>query len=83
MERAHMKTQNKRELSYNTSNIIWSNIRKFQYLNKVSDEQLACLLDVSIRTLDNYNTEPQRITLKTIENFLNETGISIDKLLDV
>ena len=76
-----MSTQRKKDPLYRTSAVIWSNIRKFQYLNRISDEQLACLLDVSVRTLDNYDSEPQRITLKTIENFTRETGTPTENLL--
>lgn len=75
-----MKSQ-KKELSYNASEIIWSNIRRFQYLNKISDEQLCVLLDVSIRTLANYDADPQKLTLKTVENFITETGTTMEKLL--
>ncbi len=65
------------------SRLIWSNIRKAQYLNELSDEQLAKALNVSIRTLSNYDNDPSRISFKNIEEFIDNTETPFEQLIIV
>lgn len=63
------------------SAVIWANIRKFQYIAKVSDEELASILDVSTRTLYNYHSNPEKITLETIQLFIDYVGTNFEDLI--
>ena len=65
------------------SRLIWSNIRKSQYINQLSDEQLALALNVSIRTLNNYDNAPCKISLETIEMFIKNTETPFEQLIIV
>lgn len=65
------------------SRLIWSNIRKAQYLNELSDEQLAKALNVSIRTLNNYDNDPSRISFKNVEEFIDNTETPFEQLIIV
>lgn len=65
------------------SRLIWSNIRKAQYLNELSDEQLAKALNVSVRTLNNYDNDPSRISFKNIEEFIDNTETPFEQLIIV
>jgi len=66
---------------YQIQFIIWANIRKFQYLNKKTDEQLAQLLEVSERSLYNYDIAPEKITLGKIKIFMENTGVPVEELI--
>jgi len=61
--------------------LIWSNIRKVQYLNSVKDEQLAEDLGITTRTLSNYDRDPSTIKLDIIEKFILKQNISIEELI--
>ena len=65
------------------SRLIWSNIRKSQYINQLSDEQLALALNVSIRTLNNYDNAPCKLSLETIEMFIKNTETPFEQLIIV
>lgn len=62
-----------KDINIHISTIIWANIRKVQRIRCISDEELACILEVSTRTLYNYEKEPERLTMKKIERFMNYT----------
>ncbi|MDE6019580.1 MAG: hypothetical protein K2H01_01090 [Ruminococcus sp.] len=49
--------------------IIWSNIRRIQYIRDISDEDLSLMLECDQRTLRNYDKSPDCIQLKTIQLF--------------
>ena len=61
--------------------IVWSNIRKYQYLLRMTDDQLSDSLGVTTRTLYTYDKDPSNLTLEKIEHFLNVTGIEITELI--
>ncbi|MBR1764437.1 MAG: helix-turn-helix transcriptional regulator [Ruminococcus sp.] len=61
--------------------IVWSNIRKFQYINGISEEQLAEMLKVTTRTLYAYDKDPSCITLEKLQQFVEQTGIEAAELI--
>ena len=61
--------------------IVWSNIRKYQYLQRMTDSQLSDSMGVTIRTLYSYDKDPSNLTLEKIERFLNVTGIEMESLI--
>jgi hypothetical protein len=63
------------------SRIIWSNIRKAQYLNCLSDEQLAGALNVTVRTLHNYDNNPDVMTLATVQIFTKNMSMPFEQLI--
>ena len=65
------------------SRIIWSNIRKAQYLNCLTDEQLADALGVSTRTLTNYDDNPDVMTLSTLQLFMKNMSMMMCELTAV
>lgn len=68
-------------VGYTLYSIIWSNIRRFQYLNGVSDPQLADILKVTTRTLYSYDKDPSAITLDRLQSFIDNTGIEVSELV--
>jgi predicted transcriptional regulator len=74
--------QNK-TVKYTIYTVIWSNIRRHQYLLGMTDEQLSDMLGVSTRTLYAYDKNPAVLTLEKIESFLNETGIEMQMLISI
>lgn len=75
-----VKKQQTEKITYEVGQIIWSNIRRYQYLNQLSDEQLAESFGVSTRTLYSYNKNPSTLTLKHIQCFLNDSGLTMQDL---
>ena len=73
-----MRKQQKENPIYD---IIWSNIRRIQYLEHLTDYYLSEILNVSERTLLNYDKEPQRVTLDKIQSFMDATNVKIDELI--
>lgn len=71
----------KKSISISVSVMIWANIRKIQNIGHISDEKLAYILEVSTRTLYNYDKEPERLTLKKIEGFMKYTGVQFQYLI--
>ena len=70
-------------ISYTLYSIVWSNIRRYQYLNGISDDQLAQMLDLSTRTLYAYDKDPSALTLERLQAFVDSTGIEASELLKV
>lgn len=75
------KTANmpKVEISY----LIFSNMIKYVYLNKLTDEQFAEAMQVTKRTLSNYKNNPNTISLEQVQLFLENMGMDIQALLTV
>lgn len=73
-----MRKQTKESPIYD---IIWSNIRRIQYLEHITDYYLAEMLCVTERTLLNYDKEPKRITLEKIQLFIDATNVTINELI--
>ena len=65
----------------NIPRLIWANIRKFQYLKNIEDEKLALDLEVSSRTLSNYDRDPSTIKLDAIEKFCIKEDVELKDLI--
>ena len=76
-----MKKTEQQNKDYEIGYVAWGNIRRFQYINHLSDEQIAEILSVSTRTLYAYDKEPNTIKLETLQNFINETKIDITEII--
>ena len=63
----------------NFSELIWFKIRERQKLEGLTDEELASILGVNIRTLKNYDKLPSSIKLEKLDRLLINTDF---KLLD-
>ncbi len=61
--------------------VIWSNIRRYQYLNSLSDEALAKTMELTTRTLYNYDHDPSMLTLKRVQLFIEHSGLDIEALI--
>ena len=61
--------------------IIWSNLLRQQYLQRMSDKQLCSILDITPRTLYNYQRDPSALTLGQIQGVLYNLDIDINALL--
>lgn len=74
-------TKNKSKSSdCNTARLIWGNIRRFQYINSLTNAQLAEALNVSERTLYSYDKDPSLMTLNRIQAFIDNSGVSMEEL---
>lgn len=60
---------------------IWGNIRKYQYINDLTDDELAKILELTTRTLYSYDKDPSGLTLKRVQNFIDSSGIDLDALI--
>ncbi|WP_072416526.1 MULTISPECIES: hypothetical protein [unclassified Ruminococcus] len=77
-------TKNKSKSSgYNTARLIWGNIRRFQYINSLTNAQLAEALDVTERTLYSYDKDPSTLTLQRIQRFLDCSGVLMEDLTKI
>ena len=76
-----MKKTEQQNKEYEIGYVAWGNIRRFQYINHLTDEQIAEILGVSTRTLYSYDKEPNTIKLETLQNFINETKIDITEII--
>lgn len=63
------------------SAVIWANIRKFQYLENMSNDKLAVILGVSTRTLYKYDSEPCKLTFERVQSFVDDTGVQFHDLI--
>lgn len=61
--------------------LIWANIKKYQYTNQISNEELAEILEVSVRTIYNYDKNPSRVSTEKIQLFIEKTGIAKENLI--
>ena len=73
-----MKAKTKPYLFYM---VIWSNIRRYQYLNSLSDEALAKTMELTTRTLYNYDHDTSMLTLKRVQLFIEHSGLDIEALI--
>lgn len=78
-----MKKKNNSQNQLIIYKIIWANIKKYQYINELSDNQLAIIFDVSLKTLYNYDKDPSKITLEKIQNFADELNLPIEKIISM
>lgn len=75
------RTAIKQPTPTNIPRLIWANIRKIQYLKNIEDEKLALDLEVSSRTLSNYDRDPSTIKLDAIEKFCVKENIELKDLI--
>lgn len=73
-----MKRNNK--ISCTVYAVIWSNIKRYQYLYSISDDELSQMLGITKRTLYSYEKDPSHISLKCLQLFLDNSGNSIEML---
>ncbi|SEH85747.1 hypothetical protein SAMN02910265_03068 [Ruminococcus flavefaciens] len=62
---------------------IWARIRYWQNLRDISDSELAACLQVSDRTLKEYDRSAQHITLEKLDNFLYVNGMEFSDLMSL
>lgn len=60
---------------------IWGNIRKYQYINDLTDDELAKILELTTRTLYTYDKDPSGLTLKRVQSFIDSSGIDLEALI--
>lgn len=60
---------------------IWSNILRQQYLLGITNEQLCETLNITSRTLYNYQRDPSVLTLRQLQAFLDALNIDMESLL--
>lgn len=73
-----MAKKNKRITFYKR---VWARIRYWQTLKEVSDSELAVCLQVSERTLKEYDRSAQHVTLEKIDNFLYVNDLDFNELM--
>lgn len=59
---------------------VWCKIRLWQNLNNASDETLARYLNLSVRTLREYDNDAGNLSLERVEGFMSATGLTLDEL---
>ena len=62
---------------------IWCKIRYYQQLNDISDSDLASSLDVTERTLKEYDKSANNVTLAKVDRFLYVNNMKISDLLNM
>ena len=60
---------------------IWCKIRYWQSLKDVSDKELATNLEISERTLKEYDKSAQHLTLQKLDSFLYLNGMELADLM--
>lgn len=60
---------------------IWARIRYWQNLRDISDSELAACLQISDRTLKEYDRSAQHITLEKLDNFLYVNNMDFNELM--
>lgn len=61
---------------------VWCKIRYYQKINDISETDLASYLDVTERTLKDYDKDSSNITLSKIDRFLYINDLTISDLLN-
>lgn len=62
---------------------IWCKIRYWQNLKDVSDKELADYLQVSERTLREYDKNAKNVTLEKVDNFLYMNNMELSDLMSL
>ena len=60
---------------------IWCKIRYWQSLKDVTDMELAAYLQVTERTLHEYDKNAKNITLEKVDSFLYANGMELTDLM--
>ncbi|SDB24887.1 hypothetical protein SAMN02910317_01198 [Ruminococcaceae bacterium FB2012] len=61
---------------------IWLKMRLWQQLNDASDETFARYLNLSVRTLREYDNDSSNLSLERLENFMSCTDLTLDQLIN-
>lgn len=72
-----MRPKKKTIANSSISRRVWGCIRGAQTTLELSDEQLCDYLDVSKRTLSNYDRDPSKMSLKKLERMQDCIGLNI------
>ena len=78
MKKANVKTD---DIAFNRR--IWGAIKYYQVMRGISREQLAVQLNVSQRTLHEYEQSAENLTLAKLENFLLSNDINESDFLNI
>ena len=60
---------------------LWCKIRYWQNLKEVTDHELASLLQVSERTLHEYDKNAKNVTLEKVDTFLYTNKMELNDLM--
>ena len=61
--------------------LIWCKIRFWQNMQDISDQDLACSLQVGKRTLRDYDRNAKNITLEKLDRFLCVNSLELKDLI--
>ena len=76
-----MATVKKKTQSLSISVIVWSNITRQQYLQRINDDKLCQILGITSRTLYNYRQDPSALTMKQVQIVLEKMNLKMEELL--
>ena len=76
-----MATVKKKTQSLSIAVIVWSNITRQQYLQRINDDKLCQILGITSRTLYNYRQDPSALTMKQVQIVLEKMNLSMEELL--
>lgn len=78
-----MATTTNKPARVRTEQRVWGKIRYWQYINGMSDDQLAQYMGVNARTLKEYDKDAKNVTLGKVDKFLIAINWTIDNLLEL
>jgi hypothetical protein len=78
-----MKRSRKIAGEYGIDRVIWGNMRRYQYLNKIDNEQFAEMLGVSARMLYYYDKSSQSVNMGRLRRFIERTGTDISEMIEL
>ena len=76
-----MATVKKKTQSLSIAVIVWSNITRQPYLQRINDDKLCQILGITSRTLYNYRQDPSALTMKQVQIVLEKMNLSMEELL--
>ena len=76
-----MATVKKKTQSLSIAVIVWSNITRQQYLQRINDDKLCQILGITSRTLYNYRQDPSALTMKQLQIVLEKMNLNMEELL--
>ena len=74
-------TMSKRPITIPLHRRVWCKIRFWQSLHNIPDETLARYLDLSVRTLREYDRDAGSLSLERLESFMSATGLTLEQLI--
>ena len=76
-----MATVKKKTQPLSIAVIVWSNITRQQYLQRINDDKLCQILGITSRTLYNYRQDPSALTMKQVQIVLDKMNLNMEELL--